>query len=93
MEIQEIKKKILPVLKRVGIKRAGVFGSFARGDYKKSSDVNILVQVNSRTLLLDFVKIEFELQDALGGKVDILTYKSLNPLLKKRILSEEVKIL
>ena len=93
MEVSEIKRKVLPVLKKVGVKRAGVFGSFARGDYKKDSDVDLLVQVSSGTSLLDFVKIEFELQDVLGRNVELLTYKSLNPLLKKSILSEEVKIL
>ena len=92
MEISEIKKKILPILKRFGVKRAGVFGSYVRGDYKKGSDVDILVEVSSGVSLLDFVKIEFALQDVWGQKVDLLTYKSLNPLLRKRILSEEVRI-
>ena len=45
--IQEIKEKITPILQRYGIKKAAIFGSFAKGEAKTSSDVDILVEIKS----------------------------------------------
>ena len=88
-----IKKKIGVTLKRNGVIKAGLFGSFSRGEAKKNSDVDILIQYKERKSLLDLAGLEIELEKKLGRKVDLLTYGSLHPLLKKRILAEELKIL
>ena len=90
-EFAKMKKEIISVLKKNKIKKAGIFGSYARGEEKKSSDVDILIAFNGSLLLL--VKIERELKENLGKKVDLLTYRGIHPLLKKRILKEEVRIL
>src|SRR3989338_576592 len=87
----KMKKEIISVLKKNKMKKAGIFGSYARGEEKKSSDVDILIAFNGSLLLL--VKIERELKENLGKKVDLLTYRGIHPLLKKRILKEEVRIL
>lgn len=91
--LADIKSKMLPVLKSNGIVKAGIFGSFARGEEKKSSDVDILVKFRGRKSLLDLVSLERELKMALGKNVDLLTYNSINRLLKKRILEEEVRVM
>jgi len=83
--------KIIPVLKRYGIKKAGIFGSYARGEATKKSDVDIFVKYNGS--LLSLVGIEIELKQKLKRKVDLLTYNGISPLLKDRILNEEVKII
>jgi len=90
-EILNIKRKIIPILKEYKVKKAGVFGSYARGEQKKNSDIDILIEV--RGSLLDVVKIEIALQKKLNKQVDLLTYKGISPHLKKRILTEEVRIL
>ncbi len=90
-EIAEIKRKIAPVLKRNGVKRAGIFGSYARGEQKKNSDIDILIEFDGS--LLDLVGIEMEMKKILKRKIDLLTYNGINHLLRKRILEEEVKIL
>ncbi len=90
-EIKKIKPKIVKVLRKNNIEKAGVFGSYARGDQKKNSDIDILIEFNGS--LLDLVGLEMELKKALKRKVDLLTYKGIHPLLRKRILKEEVKIL
>ena len=76
-----------------GVIKAGLFGSFARGESTKSSDIDILVKFKGTKSLLDLAGLEIELEKKLNKKVDLLTYDSIHPLLKKRILSEEVKIL
>lgn len=90
-ELKTLKPKIIRILKKKGIKRAGIFGSFARGEQKKNSDIDILISFNGS--LLGLVRIERELEGNLGIKVDLLTYSGINPLLKKRILNEEVRII
>jgi len=90
-EIRKIRPKIIKVLKKNGIARAGIFGSYARGEQKKNSDIDILVEFNGS--LLDLVGMERELKKLLKKKVDLLTYGGINPLLKERILGEEVKLL
>lgn len=69
-----------------------MFGSAARGELNVR-DLDILVQINRRISLLDFIGIQQELEDALKMKVDLVEYDSIKPSLKDHILSEEVAIL
>jgi len=91
--LRSIIKKVIPILKRNGVVKAGIFGSFARGEQEKNSDVDILVKFKKRKDLFDISRLELELENNLKKKVDLLTYNSVHPLLKKIILKEEVKIL
>jgi len=94
MSIQEIKKKINPILKKNGVKRAAIFGSYARGEEKKRSDVDILIEYkNDDKSLLDLVGLEMELKKKLRKKVDLLTYDSIHPLLRESILEDQKIIL
>ncbi|MBN2013902.1 MAG: nucleotidyltransferase family protein [Candidatus Altiarchaeota archaeon] len=87
------KRKVIPVLKRNGVVRAGVFGSFARGEAKKGSDVDILIEIRGRKSLFDLARLEIELEKRVGQKVDVVEYSTVHPLLKDRILKEEVQVL
>jgi len=91
--IEEIRIKILPVLQCYDVVRAAIFGSFARGEMKEGSDIDILVEFKGEKSLLDLVGLKIELEERLGKKVDVLTYNSLHPLLKERILNEQEVIL
>lgn len=95
MSIQTVKKKILPILKRQDVVKAALFGSFVRGEAKKSSDIDILIQYksNNKKSLFDFVGLKLELEDKLKRKVDLVEYSALHPLLKDRILKEQLQIL
>lgn len=92
-DINKIKEKVLPILKEAGVKRSSIFGSYVRGDEKKNSDIDILVELPRGSSLLDLVGLEMELKKALGKKVDLLTYNSISPYLKDIILKEQVQIL
>jgi predicted nucleotidyltransferase len=91
--LDEIKRKILPILKRHRAKRVGIFGSFARGDQRKDSDIDILVELDKDIDLLDFIGIQQELEDILGRKVDLVEYDTIKPLIKERILKEQVVLI
>jgi len=91
--IEEIKNEILPVLKKYGVRRASLFGSIVRGELREDSDIDLLVEFEGRKSLLDLTGLKMELEEKLKRDVDVLTYKSLHPLLKERILREKVDIL
>ena len=92
--IEEIKQKVVPILKRHGVTKAGIFGSLIRGEAEKKSDLDILVEISkSDVSLLDFIGLKIELEEALGKKVDLVEYTAIKPLLRERILREEVAIL
>ena len=89
MTTQNIKKKIVPILKRQGVTKAALFGSFVRGEAGKKSDIDILVNLKKDKTLLDLVGLKLELEEKLGRKVDVLTYGGIHPLLKDIILNEQ----
>lgn len=90
--LEEIKKKARPVLKKYGIKKAGIFGSTARGE-TEINDIDLLVKIDQKISLLDFIGIQQELEDELNMKVDLVEYDSLKPALKEDILNEEVPVI
>ncbi len=89
MNTQDIEKKIIPILKRQGVIKAAFFGSVARGNEKKRSDVDILVELKKNRSLLDLIQLQFEIEKKIGKKIDLLTYNSIHPLLKDIILNEQ----
>ena len=90
----EIKKKIIPILKRHAVKKASIFGSFARGEAKARSDLDLLIEYKTKNKsLFDLVNLKTELEEKLGRKVDIITYNSIYWRLRDQILSEQVMIL
>jgi predicted nucleotidyltransferase len=92
-EKQKIKNKLIYILKRNGVSKASLFGSLVTGTFSKRSDVDILVEFKGRKTLLDLAGLQIKLEDSLGRKVDLLTFKSLHPLLRPRILKEQEKII
>ncbi|MBI3033102.1 nucleotidyltransferase family protein [Candidatus Woesearchaeota archaeon] len=86
----KLSKQMIPIFKKNHVKKAGLFGSYARGEQKKKSDLDLVVDMKGS--LLDLAGLKIELEEILNKKVDILTYKSIHPLLKKKILNEEVRI-
>ncbi|MEK6871713.1 MAG: nucleotidyltransferase family protein [Nanoarchaeota archaeon] len=92
-ELKKLKSKIVNTLKKYKIKKAGIFGSFVRGEQKKNSDIDILAEIPMNINLFDFVGIKLELEDELGRKVDLVEYRAIKPLIKNRILKEEVRII
>jgi len=91
-DLERIKPQIIRILKKNRIKRAGIFGSYARGEQKMGSDIDILVQPPKNTGFA-FAGIEAELEKKLKRKVDLVSYNGISPYLKDRILKHEVRIL
>ena len=88
MDIGDLQKKISPVLGKYGVKRASVFGSVSRGEDTPQSDVDILVSLGRPMGLFAFMRMERELGEVLGRKVDVVTENSVNKHVKPYILKE-----
>jgi len=88
-----IAKKAVPILKKNGVRKAGIFGSYVHGKQRKTSDIDILVELKKGKSLLDFVGIKLQLEEKLKKKVDLVEYAGIKPRIRKRVLSEEVRIL
>jgi predicted nucleotidyltransferase len=76
-------------LKKYGVRRCGVFGSFARGKQTDQSDVDILVEFEPGQKSFDnFMHLAFFLEDKFGRKVELVTPESLSPYIGPHILRE-----
>jgi uncharacterized protein len=94
MDQSEIKNIILSHLKGFDPIKVGIFGSFARGDNKKGSDIDILVEFKEAPSLLTLIKLENDLTEILGVKVDLVTTGALkNKRIKKSIKKDLINIL
>ena len=91
--IEELRSKVIPILKQHGVVRASVFGSFVRREMKEGSDIDILIELPREKSLLDFVALKLDLEDVLGRKVDLVEYSTIHPLLRERIFEEQVPVL
>ena len=92
MKQEKIREKIqeqLPLLKaKYHVKKIGIFGSFVRGEQKKGSDIDVLVEFNSPISFFEFIRMENLLIRALGKKVDLVSKKAIKPAVKKEIFKE-----
>jgi hypothetical protein len=85
--------KIKRILKKNGATKAAIFGSYARGEQKKKSDIDILVEISDKKSLLDFIGIQLELEKALKKKVDLVEYECIKPLIRESVLSSLIPII
>jgi len=75
-----------------GVIEIGLFGSYTKGNQKKDSDVDILVEFEKAIDLFTYVHLKNHLSDLLGVNVDLVTKRALKPKIGERILSETVYI-
>ncbi|MEK6912945.1 MAG: nucleotidyltransferase family protein [Nanoarchaeota archaeon] len=90
--LNEIILKIKKILRKNKVKKAGIFGSYVKGGARKDSDIDILVEP-PEGIGFGFFRIQFELENKLKIKVDLVSYNGLSPYLKDRILKEEIRII
>jgi predicted nucleotidyltransferase len=90
----KIREIIIKHLKDFKPIKVGIFGSFARGDNKRGSDIDILVEFKNPPSLLTLIRLENELSEILGSKVDLVTTGSLkNKRIKNSIKKDLISIL
>lgn len=77
---------------RFGVRELAVFGSVARGEAGADSDVDILVHFEGPATSRRFFGVLFDLEDALGCRVDLVTEKALRPELRPFIAREAIRV-
>ena len=94
--IQKIKRILLShkqdLSDKYGVKEIGIFGSFAREENRKNSDIDILVEINKPMGFFKFIKLEREVSELLGIKVDLVTKNALKHHIGQRILAEVIYV-
>lgn len=83
---------LIDVCRRNDVSMVGVFGSMVRGEAKSESDIDLIVRFSRRKSLLSLVRLERELSETLGRKVDLLTEAAISPYMRERVL-REMKVL
>ncbi len=93
-QMLEILRRHLPEFReRYGIRSLAVFGSYVRGEQKSRSDLDILVEFGETPVtLFDFLRLEKELSELLGVRVDLVEKTALKPAIGRRILQEAIAI-
>jgi uncharacterized protein len=90
----EVTNIILSRMQKFDPQKVGIFGSFARGENKKGSDLDILVEFKKIPSLLALIKLENDLTEILGTRVDIVTTGALkNRRIKRSIKKDLISIL
>jgi len=92
VEILNILKSHMEVIhQKFGVKRIGIFGSFARGEEREDSDLDVLVVFEEGQKTFDnYMDLKFYLEDLFGREVDLVTERALKPQLKDIIMKEVV---
>lgn len=90
----DIRARLIVILRQHGVQRAGVFGSFARGEQTPASDVDLLIEPDAQATLFTLARLEAALEDILGRPVDLITFNALEtsarPRLREHILHDLV---
>ncbi len=93
MTLDNIKSKIVFVLKKYPIKRASVFGSFSRNEQTEASDVDILIEPSGVFTLFQILRLERELSETISRKIDLVEFSAIKSSIRERVLSEAIPIL
>jgi uncharacterized protein len=91
--LEDIKKDVLPILKKANVTKAALFGSYVRGDNTRESDIDILVDLPRGKSLFDLAGLQIDLEEKLQKKVDVVTYRSICAHLKNSVFSNVYPIL
>ncbi|RPI36769.1 MAG: nucleotidyltransferase [Nitrospiraceae bacterium] len=87
--IETLRNHELMIKQKYGVRKIGIFGSFARVEEKEGSDIDVLVDFNEGAKTFDhFMDLKFFLEDLFGRKVDLVTVDALRPQLREGILKE-----
>lgn len=86
-------RTIQPALRgRYPIRSMGIFGSYARGEQREDSDLDLLVELGDGIDLIGYAGLQIELSDALGVPVDLVEREALRPRLAAKVLAEVVPL-
>jgi hypothetical protein len=91
--IEKLKQDSAPILSKYQVEKSAVFGSYARGDHRRNSDIDLLIEFKKNAGgLLSMVRLKRDLEAATKRVVDLGTFNSVNKRVKKYVESDLIKI-
>ena len=90
--LEEKRWEILRIAAEHGAREVRVFGSVARGEADRESDIDFLVELETGRSLLDLGGLQMELESLLGRRVDVVTVRGLKARIRERVLREAVPV-
>jgi hypothetical protein len=86
--LQPYQKKIINAAKASDISYLAIFGSYSRGDEKKDSDIDLLIDFSKPKSLFDLIEVEQQLGKIIGKKVDLVTKSGLSKYIKPYVVDD-----
>ena len=90
--LQEIKDIVIPIAKTYGVRKVGIFGSYARGDANENSDVDIYIEKGKLRSLIQYFSFVNDLEHSLGCHVDVVTTNAADREFVENIMREGITI-
>ncbi len=90
--IKNRREEVINIAQKYGAKNVRVFGSMARGEESSESDLDIIVEMEHGSSLLDIIAIKQDIEELLGRKVDVVTEASISPYIRDAVLKEAVNL-
>ena len=90
--LQTNRKKILQIAARHGARKVRVFGSVARGEAHRGSDIDFLVEMDEGRSLLDHAALILDLERLLKRPVDVASERGLRPPVRKEVLKDAIAL-
>ncbi|MEN8264397.1 MAG: nucleotidyltransferase family protein [Nitrospirota bacterium] len=90
--IKNRREEVINIARKYGAKNVRVFGSMARGEESADSDLDIIVEMEHGSSLLDIIAIKQDIEELLGRKVDVVTEASISPYIRDAVLKEAVNL-
>jgi predicted nucleotidyltransferase len=86
------REQILQIAATHGARHVRVFGSHARAEARRTSDLDLLIDLEPGRSLLDVVAIKQDLEDLLGCPVDVVTERALSPYIRDQVLADAISL-
>jgi predicted nucleotidyltransferase len=90
--LERLSARALALKERYGLRSLAIFGSIARGDDHQGSDVDILATFEGPATFDRYMGLKLELEDLLGGPVDLGTPETLRPELRARVEKDLIRV-
>ena len=90
--LQEIKDIVIPIAKTYGVRKVGIFGSYARGEANENSDVDIYIEKGKLRSLIQYFSFVSDLEQSLGCHVDVVTTNAEDKEFVENIMREGIMI-
>ena len=90
--LSKLRRNIRVIRRRFAVKGLSVFGSIARNEATRRSDVDVLVEFRDKATFDLFMDLKFYLEDLLGTNVDLVTDKAMRPEIRRAIEGEKINV-